>query len=82
MWPPGWLVSLFPYCTVGAKKIAADYQYHPSAYSPLRCTLPNLAGMQYLYCMFEGSGMLTPLDNERYTNLRWTGVRSVLQRAM
>jgi uncharacterized protein YbjT (DUF2867 family) len=35
-------------------------------------------GMQYLYCMFEGSGMLAPLDNQRYPGLQWTGVRSVL----
>jgi uncharacterized protein YbjT (DUF2867 family) len=40
---------------------------------------PIWQGMQYLYCMFEGSGMLTPLDNQRYPNLHWTGVRTVLQ---
>jgi len=40
---------------------------------------PVWQGMQYLYCMFEGSGLLTPLDNQRYPNLRWTGVRTVLQ---
>ena len=39
---------------------------------------PVWQGMQYLYCMFEGSGMLTPLDNQRYPGLQWTGVRSVL----
>ena len=43
---------------------------------------PVWQGMQYLYCMFEGSGMLTPLDNERYPDLRWTGVRSVLKQAV
>jgi hypothetical protein len=43
---------------------------------------PVWQGMQYLYCMFEGSGMSTPLDNQRYPNLRWTGVRSVLQQAV
>ena len=40
---------------------------------------PVWQGMQYLYCMFEGSGMLTPLDNQRYPDLRWTGVRTVLK---
>lgn len=40
---------------------------------------PVWQGMQYLYCMFEGSGMLKPLDNQRYPNLRWTSVRSVLR---
>lgn len=43
---------------------------------------PVWQGMQYLYCMFEGSGMLTPLDNQRYPTLRWTGVRSVLKQAV
>ena len=43
---------------------------------------PVWQGMQYLYCMFEGSGMLTPLDNHRYPNLRWTNVRSVLKPAV
>ena len=42
---------------------------------------PIWQGMQYLYCMFEGSGMLRPLDNERYPKLRWTGVRTVLRQA-
>ena len=40
---------------------------------------PVWQGMQYLYCMFEGSGMLTPLDNRRFPHLRWTGVRTVLK---
>ncbi len=38
--------------------------------------------MQYLYCMFEGSGMLTPLDNDRYPNLSWTKVRTILKTAV
>lgn len=42
---------------------------------------PVWQGMQYLYCMFEGSGMLTSLDNARYPELQWTGVRSVLKEA-
>jgi uncharacterized protein YbjT (DUF2867 family) len=43
---------------------------------------PVWQGMQYLYCMFEGSGLLTPLDNQRYPDLHWTGVRTVLQQAV
>ena len=43
---------------------------------------PVWQGMQYLYCMFEGSGMLVPLDNKRYPNLSWTGVRAVLKQAV
>ena len=43
---------------------------------------PVWQGMQYLYCMFEGSGMLQPLDNERYPHLRWTGVRAILKPAI
>jgi len=42
---------------------------------------PVWQGMQYLYCMFDGNGLLTPLDNQRYPNLHWTGVRTVLQQA-
>lgn len=42
---------------------------------------PIWQGMQYLYCMFEGSGRLTPLDNHRYPNLHWTSVRKILQQA-
>jgi uncharacterized protein YbjT (DUF2867 family) len=43
---------------------------------------PIWQGMQYLYCMFEGGGTLTPLDNQRYPNLKWTSVRSVLKQAV
>lgn len=43
---------------------------------------PVWQGMQYLYCMFEGSGMLRPLDNGRYPGLQWSGVRAVLERAV
>ena len=43
---------------------------------------PVWQGMQYLYCMFEGSGMLRPLDNQRYPDLKWTGVRTVLKQAV
>jgi uncharacterized protein YbjT (DUF2867 family) len=50
----------------------------PNSDSPF----PVWQGMQYLYCMFEGSGTLTPLDNQRYPNLRWTGVREILKEAV
>ncbi len=43
---------------------------------------PVWQGMQYLYCMFEGSGMLTPLDNARYPNMHWTSVGEVLRNYM
>ena len=52
--------------------------FTPKSESPF----PVWQGMQYLYCMFEGSGMLTPLDNQRYPNLKWTGVRTVLKQAV
>ncbi len=42
---------------------------------------PVWQGMQYLYCMFEGSGKLMPLDNERYPDLQWTSVSTVLRDA-
>jgi uncharacterized protein YbjT (DUF2867 family) len=50
----------------------------PGSESPF----PIWQGMQYLYCMFEGSGLLTPLDNHRYPDLEWTGVRKILQQAV
>jgi uncharacterized protein YbjT (DUF2867 family) len=50
----------------------------PNSDSPF----PVWQGMQYLYCMFEGSGMLAPLDNQRYPNLHWTGVRAVLKQGV
>ena len=40
---------------------------------------PVWQGMQYLYCMFEGSGSLSNLDNDRYPNIRWTRIQEVLQ---
>ena len=49
---------------------------------PSDAPFPVWQGMQYLYCMFEGSGMLTPLDNRRYPDLSWTGVRTVLKQAV
>jgi nucleoside-diphosphate-sugar epimerase len=42
---------------------------------------PVWQGMQYLYCMFEGSGKLAPLDNWRFPDLRWTGVATLLKQA-
>ncbi|HEX8416569.1 MAG TPA: NmrA family NAD(P)-binding protein [Methylobacterium sp.] len=39
---------------------------------------PPWQGMQYMRDMFSGEGKLAPLDNGRYPELRWTGVRTVL----
>lgn len=52
--------------------------FTPNSDSPF----PVWQGMQYLYCMFEGSGMLKPLDNQRYSNLTWSGVRTVIKHAV
>ncbi|WP_246102027.1 hypothetical protein [Methylobacterium terricola] len=41
---------------------------------------PAWQGMQYLRDMVEGRGKLAPLDNDRYPDLSWTGVREVLGR--
>ena len=40
---------------------------------------PVWQGMQYLYCMFEGSGTLGNLDNGRYQSIRWTRILEVLK---
>ncbi|WP_310396949.1 NmrA family NAD(P)-binding protein [Hymenobacter sp.] len=39
---------------------------------------PPWQGMQYLHNMFTGLPKLTPLDNARYPDIRWTSVRQVL----
>ena len=39
---------------------------------------PNWQGNQYLYNMFQGLGLLEPLDNDRYPGMNWTSVREVL----
>ena len=40
---------------------------------------PVWQGMQYLFCMFEGSGSLSKLDNKRYASIRWTCIDEVLR---
>lgn len=35
-------------------------------------------GMQYLHNCFSGIGKLTPLDNDRYSDIRWTTAREAL----
>ena len=39
---------------------------------------PPWQGMQYLHNMFTGRPKLSPLDNARYPEICWTGVREVL----
>lgn len=39
---------------------------------------PPWQGMQYLRDMLSGKAKLEPLDNQRYSGLRWTTVRDVL----
>ncbi len=58
--------------------IAMTRALTPSSDAPF----PVWQGMQYLYCMFQGGGVLTALDNGRYPHLRWTGVRAMLQQAV
>ncbi|GAB3225978.1 hypothetical protein GCM10027346_07770 [Hymenobacter seoulensis] len=42
---------------------------------------PPWQGMQYLHNMFSGLPKLDPLDNARYPDIRWTGVREVLTKS-
>ena len=39
---------------------------------------PPWQGMQYLHNMFTGLPKLTPLDNDRYPEIKWTKVRELL----
>ena len=41
-------------------------------------TFPAWQGMQYLRDMFTGDAQLTPLDGDRYPDLRWTPLREHL----
>ena len=40
---------------------------------------PAWQGMQYMRDMFSGEGKLAPLDNNRYSDLRWTSVAERLR---
>jgi len=42
---------------------------------------PAWQGMQYMHNMFTGLPKLSPLDNDRYPNLKWTSLKSVLSPA-
>ncbi len=46
-----------------------------------KAVFPAWQGMQYLRDMASGEGRLSPLDNDRYPGLAWTGARAVLQAA-
>ena len=39
---------------------------------------PPWQGMQYMHNMYDGRAKLAPLDNDRYDEMRWTGLREVL----
>lgn len=39
---------------------------------------PAWQGMQYMYNMYDGRAKLEPLDNDRYSGIRWTTVMDVL----
>jgi uncharacterized protein YbjT (DUF2867 family) len=39
---------------------------------------PPWQGMQYMHNMYDGRAKLAPLDNDRYREMRWTGLRDVL----
>ncbi|MBB4078172.1 hypothetical protein GGR28_000773 [Lewinella aquimaris] len=41
---------------------------------------PAWQGMQYMRNMYSGRGKLHELDNDRYPDMKWTGVREVLSR--
>ncbi len=46
-----------------------------------REVFPPWQGMQYLRNMFSGRGKLHGLDNDRYPDIQWTGVETVLREA-
>jgi hypothetical protein len=40
---------------------------------------PAWQGMQYMRDMFTGEGKLSPLDNDRYPDVRWTSVSCIFR---
>ena len=42
-------------------------------------TFPAWQGMQYMRDQFSGRAQLTPLDNDRYPDLRWTSVQQMME---
>lgn len=40
---------------------------------------PPWQGMQYLHNMFEGRVKFDRLDNDRYSGIRWTTTREVIE---
>ncbi|HSI47049.1 MAG TPA: hypothetical protein VLA61_02130 [Ideonella sp.] len=51
---------------------AADPASEPRVFPPFQ-------GMQYLHNMFSDKGKLEPLHNDRYPDVRWTAIRSLLE---
>jgi hypothetical protein len=41
---------------------------------------PPWQGLQYMRDMFSGRAKVTPLDNARYPDMRWTPAREMLAR--
>ncbi len=42
---------------------------------------PAWQGMQYMHNMLDGRAKLSPLDNDRYPEIKWTSARDLLQHA-
>jgi len=62
----------------GLKRLAALIKITRAVFFMSRAIYPPWQGMQYMHNMFSGRVKLDPLDNDRYTGMRWTPVRDVL----
>ena len=65
----------------GLRRLGALIAIMRALTSKSDAVFPPWQGMQYLHNMFEGRAKLTPLDNDRYPDTRWTKVRDILQQA-
>ena len=62
----------------GLGRLATLIRITRAVFPKSRAIYPPWQGMQYLHNMFSGRAKLEPLDNDRYSGMRWKTVRDVL----
>ena len=62
----------------GLRRLATMIKITRAVFPQSRAVYPPWQGMQYMYNMFTGLPKLEPLDNGRYSGMRWTTVRDFL----
>jgi len=62
----------------GLKRYERLIKFTRTVFPQKGAVYPPWQGMQYMHNMFSGLAKLEPLDNDRYSGMRWTAVRDVL----